>query len=146
MFDVFVSRLQCPRCNAAVDAEIQTHIRNGAADGSALGVGFEFDPIDLTHESIVNTGYALVRPAGAAGPIRLLDVWICPSCETEQWAVVEIANRTIRVIRAVTLDRGTLDSVNYISDVNADLLAKALDGEASGRGESSVEILRRRLP
>jgi hypothetical protein len=145
MFDVFVDRLQCPKCEAAVDAEIQTHIRNGSADGSALGVGFEFDPVDVTHDNIIDGGYALVRRADAAGPIRLLDVWICTSCETEQWAVVEIANRKIRMIRAVTLDRATLDSVNYISEVNADLVAKTLDGEASGRGESSVEILRRRL-
>jgi hypothetical protein len=46
----------------------------------------------------------------------------------------------------VNLDRATLESANFISDVNADLLAGALRGEEPARGESSVEILRQRLP
>jgi hypothetical protein len=146
MFDVFAAGLQCPGCDTLVDAEIQTHIRNGSADSSALGVGFQFDPVDVTNESILNAGYALVEPPDAGGPIRLLDVWICPGCDIEQWAVVEIADRQIRSIQAATLDRATLDSVNYISDVNADLLAKALGRDEPDTGERSVEILRRRLP
>jgi hypothetical protein len=146
MFDVFVARLRCPGCGAVVDAEIQTHIRDGAADGSALGVGFAFDPIDLTDERIMDAGYTLVEPPSPVGPIRLLNVWTCPRCETEQWAVIEIADRTIRSIRAVTLDRATLGDAHYISDVDADLLAKGLAGEESAAGRSSVEILRRRLP
>jgi hypothetical protein len=145
MFDVFVSRLQCPRCNAAVDAEIQTHIRNGAADGSALAVGFEFEPADLTHENIVAGGYALVSRPDADGSTRLLDVWICSSCDTEQWAIVEIVDRQIRAIKALTLDRAALDSVHYISDVNAELVAKSLSGEQPATSDRSVEILRQRL-
>jgi hypothetical protein len=147
MFDVFVARLQCPGCDTVVaEAEIQTHIRGGSADGSALGVGFEFNPLRLTTESILKTGYALVNPPDADGPIRLLDVWICPQCETEQWAMVEIADRRIRSIEAVKLDRVTLESANFISDVNADLLAEALRGEEPATGASSVEVLRQRLP
>lgn len=147
MFDVFVAPCRCPGCSAFVpDAEIKTHIRGISADGSALGVGFEFDPFDLTTENILDTDYALVNPPDADGPIRLLDVWICRQCETEQWAMVEIADRKIRSIEAVKLDRATLKSANFISEVNADLLAEALQGEESATGESSVEILRRQLP
>lgn len=147
MFDVFVAPLRCLGCGTVVpDAEIKTHIRDGSADSSALGVGFELDPFDLTTESILDAGYALVNLPDADGPIRLLDVWICPQCETEQWATVEIADRRIRSIEAVKLDRATLESANFISDVNADLLAEALKGEEPTTGKSSVKTLRQRLP
>jgi hypothetical protein len=147
MFDVFVARLRCPGCDTVVaDAEIQTHIRGGSADSSALGVGFELNPLRLTSESIVDAGYALVNPPDSDGPIRLLDVWICPQCDTEQWAMVEIADRKIRSIEAVKLDRTTLESANFISDSDADLLAEALSGEGPATDASSVEILRQRLP
>lgn len=147
MFDVFVARLRCPGCDTVVaNAEIQTHIRDGSADGSALGVGFELDPVDLTSESMLDAGYLLVNPPADDGPIRLLDVWICPQCETEQWAMVEIADRKIRSIEAVRLDRATLEAANFISKVYADLHADALKGEGQATEESSVEILRQRLP
>jgi hypothetical protein len=42
---------------------------------------------------------------------------------------VEIANHKIRSIEAVKLDRAILESANFISDVNADLLAEALRGQ-----------------
>jgi hypothetical protein len=146
-FDIFLAPLRCPHCGTAVaDAEIQTHIRDGVADGCALGVGFELAPVDLATESILDAGYALVNPPNPEGPIRLLDVWICPQCQTEQWAMVEIVDRKIRSIEAVKLDRATLESANFISDVNADLLAEALRGEEPAKGASSVEILRQRLP
>lgn len=128
------------------DAEIQTHIRDGSGDGSVLRVGFEFDRVDLDSESILGAGYALVNPPDADGPIRLLDVWICPHCETEQWAMLEIADRRIRNIEAVELNRAALESANFISEVDADLLAEALRGEEPATGESSVGILRRQLP
>jgi hypothetical protein len=147
MYDFFVAPLQCSGCGAmAAGAYIQTNIRNGSADGSSLPVGFTLDAADLTPGSLVDSGYALADPPSANGPIRLLDVWNCPHCNTEQWAMVEIADRKIRSIEAVTLDRATLESANFISDVNADLLAEVLRGEEPATGESSVEILRRRLP
>ena len=147
MYDVFVARLKCPNCDTVVpDAEIKTHIRNGSADGSALQVGFGFDRVDLDTENILDTGYALVNPPDANGPIRLLDVWICQQCETEQWAIVEIIGQKIHSIEAVKLDRTTLESVNFISDMNADLLAQALQGEEPAMDKDCVEILRRQLP
>jgi hypothetical protein len=62
------------------------------------------------------------------------------------WATVKIADRKIRSIGGVKLDRVTLESTNFISHVNANLLAKALRGEEPATGESSVDILRRSLP
>jgi len=147
MFDEFVAQLRCPGCDRVVaDGEIQTHIRGGSADGSSLKVGFEFNPLRLTTERIVGAGHALVNLPDPCGPIRLLDVWSCPQCETEQWAMVEIADRRIRSIEAVRLDRATLESANFIADTDADLLAEALTGDRPVSTASSVEILRQRLP
>jgi hypothetical protein len=146
-FDVFIAPLRCPGCGAATqEGEIQTHIRGGAADGSAFGIGTELDAVDLEKQLLIDAGYALVNETVAGAPIRLLDVWTCPQCQTEQWAVVEIADQTIRSFEAVNLDRKTLASANYISEVDADLLVEALRGEDAATGASSVEILRQRLP
>lgn len=146
-FDVFLAPLRCPHCDSGVaHAEIQTYIRGGVADGSALRVGSEIDPVDLTTDSLLGAGYALIDPPAPGGPIRLLDVWSCPHCQSEPWAMVEIAEGKIRSIEAVTLDRATLESAHFISDTNADLLADSLRGEEPDAGETSVEILRRRLP
>lgn len=146
MFDSFVATLRCPACGAAVtEAEIQTYIRDGSADGSALRVGDELDAVDLETDSILDADYALVTPPGP-GPIRLLDVFLCLSCRTEQWAMIEIAGRTIRRIEAVTLDRETLASANFISDVNAGLAAAALRDQELDADATSVEVLARRLP
>lgn len=60
--------------------------------------------------------------------------------------MIEIADRTIRSVEAAELDRETLASANFISDVNADLLADALRNEDSDANATSVEILRQRLP
>ncbi|NER84646.1 MAG: hypothetical protein F6K42_35030 [Leptolyngbya sp. SIO1D8] len=147
MFDVFVAQLRCPCCSMVLaEAEIQTHIRDGSADGSSLGIGFEFDPADLEAESILDADYTLVRHPDANKQIQLLDTWICPQCETEQWAMVKISDQRIFSIEAVKLDRKTLESANFISEVNADLLAELLTGEEPIIGENSVEILRRKLP
>ena len=147
MFDIFVAPLKCPNCGTLMhDAEIKTHIRNVSADSSRFGVGFEFDALDLTIESIMDSDYSLVKPPYADGPIRLLDVWICTQCDTEQWAIVEVVDRRISSIKAVRLDRVTLESVNFISEVNVQLLAEALRGEQTNTDVSSVEILRQRLP
>lgn len=81
--------------------------------------------------------------------MRLLDVWTCPSCETEQWATVEITDGGIERIEAVSMDRVILESANFISDTNAELLAAALldipPWELTERKLGSVEILQQRL-
>ena len=59
--------------------------------------------------------------------------------------MVEISDRKIRSIEAVKLDRATLESANFISDLEADLLAQSLL-EQPATGASSVEILRQHLP
>jgi hypothetical protein len=146
-FDVFIAPLRCPGCGAVVtEGEIQTRIRGGLADGSALTIGTRLDAVDLERQHLVGAGYALVNEPRAGRPIRLLDVWTCSQCGTEHWAMIEIADGTIRSIEPVELNRKVLDSANYISDENADLLAKELSDQESPMGESSVESLRRRLP
>jgi hypothetical protein len=145
MFDVFVADLRCPGCNAvasvADNTGMQTHLRV-EADGSALGVGFEFDPNDLKPERIVRSGYLLVMPPTPGKPIRLLEVWTCPTCQTEQWAMVTIDQERIQLIEAVKLDSAALHSANFVSETNAELLAERF----SDKGSDVVETLRRNLP
>lgn len=147
MFDVFVAELQCPSCGRVVpitaNTAMQTHIRDDA-QGDSLGVGFEFDPRDLTTSSIVDSGYALVADPPPGGPIRLLDLWTCPEGQTEEWAMVTITGGRIAKIEAVTLTRATLEAANFISDVNAELAAERVGG-TTAVGQPPVEILRRHL-
>jgi hypothetical protein len=147
MFDVFVVPVRCPNCDAEIArAEIQTHIRGESANVSELGIGAEIEAYYLTTDHIVNSGYALVKAPAPGGPIRLLDVWICRTCETDQWALVVVAGGKVEHIEAVTLNRATLDSANFISDLDADLLADSLRGPGDDPSASAVDVLRQRLP
>jgi hypothetical protein len=152
MYDYFVAELRCPRCgtvnSATANINMQTHIRDDA-DGSSLAVGYLFDPVDLKTENVLSSGYALVSPPAVAGTLRLLDTWTCPACETEQWAAVEIVNGRIERIEAVPMNRATLEATNFISDVNAELLAAALmdmpPAEWAKLKLNSIDVLRQRL-
>jgi hypothetical protein len=128
---------------------MQTHIRGSGADGSELTVGTSFEPVYLTTEHLEGSGYVLIAPPSDANSLRLLDVWICQACDTEQWAVVEIVAGRIERIEAVAMNRATFEVANFIDDVHAELLAAGLLGitwaEFSERKLSSVEILRQRL-
>jgi hypothetical protein len=145
MFDVFVAELRCPNCQVVnstiANTAMQTHLRSDA-DGSSLRVGYVFDPPDLTTQGIIGSGYRLIAEPPPGSPIRLLEVWECPACSTEQWAMVTIVDLRIERIEAVELTRATLEAGNFISDLNADLLAERFE---KPRTESTIEILRRHL-
>lgn len=147
MYDVFVADLRCPNCNAIASVRdnigMQTHIRGGAADGSELGIGFELEANYLTVDRIIGSGYALIREPAPDGVIRLLDMWTCPTCDTEQWAMVTISEQRIRQIEAVTLSRSVLETANFISAIDASVLAGRF---AVSDRETSVNILRQHLP
>jgi hypothetical protein len=128
------------------EAHIQTHIRGESADGSELRIGAQIDPYFLTTDHIVRSGYALVNAPAPGGPITLLDVWICKPCQTEQWAIVVISGGRVERIEAVKLDRQTVESANFISDLDAELLAGSLRGPDDDDSVSAVDVLRQRLP
>lgn len=152
MVDYFIGELHCPHCGtvngASANTNMQAHLRSDA-DGSGLGVGFVFDSVDVDTQHLVDAGYSLVSPPRTPGTLRLLDVWICPACETEQWAAVDIRDRRIERLQAVTLDKSTLESANFISEANADFMAEALSGvpqsEIAAKRLDSVHILRKWL-
>lgn len=145
MLDWFVAPLRCPACGAdSPNAGVQTHIRNVSADGSALRIGFELDAVDLTSDSILGYCYLIVQEPDIGGPIRLLDVWSCSSCHTDQWAMIEIVDRRVGAITAVILDRSTLRAAHFISDY-ADLLADSLRGGGDGDLDT-IAVLKLRLP
>jgi rubredoxin len=144
VYDLFVGDLRCPNCGALSSngdhTAMQTHIRVDA-DGSALGVGYNFDPFDLNSEKILRSGYLLVSPPEPNKPIRLLDTWACPKCETEQWGMITIDGGRLQLIEAVELDRASLQLANFISDFNAENVASQFPASDAG----VVETLRRNL-
>lgn len=142
MFDSFIAHLHCPACGTDTpDAEIQTYLLR---DGAAIRVGFEFGVADLTIENLVGSDYLLLREPDVEGPIRLLDVWFCPACRTEPWAMIEIVDRRVREITAVTLNRTTLLAAHFISGTNANILADSLRADSDGDVDS-VGVLKRHL-
>jgi hypothetical protein len=129
MYDYFDAKLRCPHCGTVsgprARINMQTHIR-GDADGSTLEVGYTFDEGDLRHEAIAGSGYLPIKTAAPHEPIRLLNVWHCPECRTEQWAEVNITNGKIELIEAVSLNRAVLEGAHFVAEVHAELLAASL--------------------
>lgn len=128
---------------------MQTHIRGARADGTELAVGFVLDPRDVAPDHLVKAGYAAISPPKEPRSPRLLDVWICPACGTEQWATIEILEQRIEHIAAAVLNKTSFEASNYINNTQAELLASTLLGiswtDLSERKLSCVEILRQLL-
>ena len=127
---------------------MQTHLR-GDANGAALGVGYLLDPADLNAEAVRGAGYLLITPPAAEGTLRLLNGLSCYTCNTDQWAVVEILESRITRIEAVSLNRAVLEDANFIGAVDAELLAAASLGlssrEMRERKLDTVTVLRQHL-
>jgi hypothetical protein len=153
MYDYLIEDIHCLDCGTinptTAYTNLQTHIRGGGADGSELTVGTSLAPVYITTEHLVRAGYALITPPTAADSIRLLDIWICPMCNTEQWAMIETGSGRIARIEAVAMNRATFEAANFIDDLHAELLAAELLGipvaEFMERKLDSVEILRQWL-
>jgi hypothetical protein len=154
MYDYLVAKLLCPKCGHLSEVgehtNMQTKIR-ADANGSELRLGFIFDKADLHKKRIIDSGYSLVQePAATSGIIKLLNVWSCPSCETDQWAMIEIKDACITDIHAVCINQDALNAANFIGTVDAELLAAELldvpSWSQNGGGGNPVDVLRQRLP
>lgn len=152
MYDYFAGVLMCARCNHRTDGRentnMQTHLRSDA-DGSELRVGFLFDLNDLRTSHIVGAGYvALGEPNHLS--MSLLNTWQCPSCDTEQWAQVDVQAGVIEAIHAVAMSREVLSRAHFIDEADAELLAAKLlaipSWELSEQNLDPVEVLRQHLP
>jgi hypothetical protein len=112
-------------------------------------VGYLFDAVDLKTEDIIGAGYVVIARPASAGQIRLLEVWDCPTCEAERWAMIEIVGGKLERIEAAAMGRATFESANFISDVSAELLASTLLGiswaEFGERKLLSANVLRQCL-
>jgi len=152
MFDWFVAPLRCPACGAVSPptsvTNMQTHLRDDA-NGSELAVDTELDTLDVRRDDILNSAYQLVSDPAPGEPIRLLEIWRCPSCgRGDNWAIITISGSRITEIEATTLDRATLEQAHFISD-QCFVLAAELSGlpatDLSSGVVSCVEVLRQRL-
>jgi phage FluMu protein Com len=146
MFDLLVAEMRCPGCGTVspitAHTNMQTHIRDDA-DGSALGIGFTFDPRDLTMESLLDASYALLAEPAPGGPVRVLEVWSCPACKTEQWGMVTIAEGRIQQIEAVS--RAMLEAASFISERSAGLMAESTSGDVPEGTVDPVKVLLEKL-
>ena len=118
--------------------------------GRELAVGFEFGPMEVRPEDIVDSDYLPVSPAAADGAVTLLETWQCPHCgAAELWAAVELLGRRIRSIEAVELDRETLERAHFIDEGSSMLAARlseiAWADFAPGQVDA-VAVLRQYLP
>lgn len=153
MFDWFVAPLRCPACGAVSPptsvTNMQTHLRDDA-DGSELPMGTDLDPLDVRRDDILSSAYQLVSEPVPGEPIRLLEIWRCPSCgRADNWALVTISGSRITAIEAVILDRAMLERAHFISDecfVLAAELSHLPTADLASGEISSVEVLRQRLP
>jgi hypothetical protein len=152
MYDVFIASLRCPSCSHVSDisenTNMQTHLRDDA-NGSGLPIGFVFDEADLEARNIAESGYLLVKDPGTGSNIYILNTWHCPSCGTEQWALVKIADGVLDDISGLLMNREALDRSNFIGEGAAALLAAALldiaPWELTERKLDPIEVLRQRL-
>lgn len=153
MLDYFVGEVICPYCQnnggQPVEIVLQTKLRDDA-DGTSLRVGYVFEPADLEHTNILESGYLKVTDRSDARSARIADAWSCSTCEAEPWAIVEIGDLRITRFSAIILSRSILDSVHYVSEMHAEFLAaSSLDLSLDELDQQSlpvVEILRRHLP
>lgn len=153
MYDYFVAPLRCPVCGRISPADsstnMQTHLSDDAS-GRELTVGFEFDPMEVRPQDIVDSDYLPVSPPPADGTATLLETWQCPHCgAADLWAAVALLGGRIESIEAVALDRETLARAHFI-DEGCSMLAARLSGIAwadFAPGQvDAVAVLREYLP
>lgn len=152
MYDYFAGELVCSGCGYRTDGRehtnMQTHIRSDA-DGSELRVGFVFEIGDLRTSHIVDAGYTQLGEAAHLS-MSLLNTWQCPSCNTDQWAQIDVQRGTIEAIHAVVMSQNVLRRAHFIDEADAELLAaKLLEVPAWDLTEQQldpVEVLRQHLP
>lgn len=112
--DWFVAPLLCPTCHSMSpeddSTEMSTRIQmpttryihvGERVDGPAAAIG-------LT--------YVMLRSVAAGETIRILVTWSCPSCASDNWARVEIAEGIVASIQAVPLSRDEVAGAHFISD------------------------------
>lgn len=152
MFDDFDAPMHCPLCGHVSSSSeyigMQTKLR-GDRDGSTLRIGYQFKPNDLRTSHIESAGYLLILPPVPEDRIRLLNTWSCPSCETEQWGLVEIVDGKLTGISAVPMNGSIFHSANFIAGLDAEFLAAALLNMPSldflEQGLDPLAVLRERL-
>ena len=152
MYDYFVAAMICPQCGAVSPADsstdMQTRLRDDAR-GIEIGVGFQFDPLEVRERDLESSGYLPVTLEHPVDQIQLLDTWTCPACHHTNWARVTIDGTKIVAIEAVTLDRATLAGAQFIAE-GCYALAAQISGVPAAdlltHPEELVQILLSRLP
>jgi hypothetical protein len=108
-----------------------------------LGVG---SALKIDPASEPDAGYYLVQPPGDT--IRILPIWACPTCESyPHWAEIVVRDGRIESIKAVPLDRETLERIHFIDEDVLGVAAALVDRDSIdvARNEDVVSLLRQLL-
>lgn len=114
-YSYIVSELRCDACGRASAATVVTKV--DVEPATVLRVG---SPVDVNVSDMAFT-HCLVRKPAQDEPIRFLEAWDCPACDSPEWVEVSISGGRIREVRVVGFDRGTLDRIHFVSEDVAQL-------------------------
>lgn len=150
IWDYFIAALRCPACGAVcaegADTGMRTYIRGGDAYHVALRVG---DDLDVAGEGIAEWECLVIRQPAPDEPLRLLEVWVCPSCAARSFAEVVVREGILESITAVALSRPLLDRVHGVSfrleEVYPLITGVLIEGDRGERPDW-LERLRAALP
>jgi hypothetical protein len=118
MFDYFVAAMKCPSCETVSPADastnMQTHIRDDAS-GIEIGVGFQLDPLEVRDQDLESSGYLPVGRGHTVDHVQVLNPWVCPTCNHENWGRVTLVGTEVVAIESVPLDRAMLAGAQFIA-------------------------------
>ena len=142
----FVAPLRCRNCGTVSAADETTLMESSLRhrDESALiRVGDYVDP------QLLERRYLTIRAPKSGEPIRLLEMWTCPTCGFVNWGQVDLRDGLVERIESVTLDAARLQDFHYVTLSAGDELEARYGPPASDDGvlrPESVERLLQVLP
>lgn len=149
-YDFFVANLKCPVCGETTPADTSTNMQTYLRDEPEMASLTVGDPLALDPERIRRgeyDGYYSVRAPEPGEPIRILQTWECPSCDSPaNWAEIVVRAGLIDSIDAVNFDREPFERSHLISNdaisIAADLTGKPFSQLVE---EDIVQLLREKL-
>jgi hypothetical protein len=144
--DYFVAEMQCPHCQAISPADNSTNMVTYIRQEPQLDYLNVGDNLIIETEAMPERGYLTIRRPESGEPIKILQLWECPSCGRLNWAEICVDNGTIESITAVPLNQKNLENSHFIH-YEAKGVAAALTDQAFAEvaDEEVVTILKEHL-
>jgi hypothetical protein len=112
MYNDFVAELECPTCGELTHSSVQTDLVED--QGLQLRVG---DLLELEVPTDGPEGYFMLERTRAREPehVSVLEPWCCPACGIESLVRIDIDDKTVTAIEAITPSSTTLAPVTRVS-------------------------------